>query len=84
MFLIWLIGVVILGMVVAYQFGKLDPNAIEELFWIAVIGVVFWPLILCLAIVIAPFGLPFYLGVKKKEKLDKIKEEEKLSKMSNK
>jgi hypothetical protein len=49
-----------------------------------VIGVVFWPLILCLAIVIAPFGLPFYLGVKKKEKLDKIKEEEKLSKMSNK
>jgi uncharacterized membrane protein YhaH (DUF805 family) len=84
MFLIWLIGFVILGMVAAYKLGKLEPNVLEDIFWVVIIGVVFWPVVLAVAIVISPFALPFYLGAKKKEKLEKIKEEEKLSKMSNK
>jgi hypothetical protein len=84
MFWIWLIGSVILGMYSAYQLGKLDPYQVEDIIWIVIIGVLFWPVVLAAAIIIAPFGLPFYLGAKKKEKLDKIKEEEKLSKKSNK
>ena len=84
MFWIWLIGSLILGMYSAYQLGKVEPNVLEDIFWVVILGVLFWPLVLALAIVIAPFGLPFYLGAKKKEKLDKIKEEEKLSKKSDK
>jgi hypothetical protein len=80
MFLIWLIGVLIFGMYFAYQLGKLDPYQVEDIIWPVTLGVLFWPVILTAAVIIAPFALPFYLGAKKKEKLDKIKEEEKLSK----
>ena len=64
----------------AYQLGKLDPYQVEDIIWIVTLGVLFWPFVLTAAIIIAPFAFPFYLGAKKKEKLDKIKEEEKLSK----
>jgi hypothetical protein len=84
MFWIWLIGVVILGMLVAYQMGKLDPYQVEDIIWPVILVVVFWPFVIATAIIVAPFGVPFYLGLKKKEKLDKIKEEEKLSKKSDK
>jgi hypothetical protein len=80
MFLIWLIGVLIFGMYSAYQLGKLDPYQVEDIIWPVTLGVLFWPVILTAAVIIVPFALPFYLGAKKKEKLDKIKEEEKLSK----
>jgi hypothetical protein len=46
-----------------------------------IIGVVFWPLVLTAAIVISPFALPFYLGAKKRAKME---EEEKLLKKNNK
>jgi hypothetical protein len=84
MFWIWLIGVVILGMLAAYQMGKLEPYQAEDVIWPVILVVVFWPFVLTTAIIVAPFALPFYLGAKKKEKLDKIKEEEKLSKKSDK
>jgi len=84
MFWIWLIGILILGMYSAYQLGKVEPNVLEDILWAVILSVLFWPVILTAAIIISPFALPFYLGIKKKEKLDEIKKEEKLSKMSNK
>jgi hypothetical protein len=68
----------------AYQLGKVEPNVLEDIFWVVVLGVVFWPVVLVAAIIITPFGLPFYLGVKKKEKLEKLEEEEKLKNKLNK
>lgn len=84
MFWIWLIGVITLGMIAAYQLGKLDPYQAEDVIWPVILVVVFWPFVIAAAIIFTPFGLPFYLGVKKKVKLDKMKEEEKLSKKSDK
>lgn len=84
MFWIWLIGVVILGMIAAYQMGKLEPYQAEDVIWPVILVVVFWPFVIATAIIVAPFGVPFYLGLKKKEKLDNMKEEEKLSKKSDK
>lgn len=88
MWTIWFIGVLILGMCVAYQLGKLDPYQVEDVIWVVIAAVLGWPLVIVAAIVIAPFGLPFYLGMKKKEKREaeeKLqKEEEKLKKKLNK
>ena len=87
MWTIWFIGVLILGMITAYQLGKLDPYQIEDVIWLIIAAVLGWPLVLVAAIVIAPFALPFYLGMKKKEKREaeeKLQEEEKLKKKLNK
>jgi Tfp pilus assembly protein PilO len=84
MWTIWLIGFVILGMIAAYQMGKLNPYQFEDIFWVVVVGVLFWPLVLAAAIIFAPFGIPFYLGAKKQEKLEKLEEEEKLKNKLNK
>lgn len=81
---IWLIGILILGMFAAYQLGKLETHFVEDIFWLVILGVISWPLVLFVAIVIAPFGIPFYIGIKKREKLEKLEEEEKLKKKLNK
>lgn len=81
MWTIWFIGSIILGMIAAYQLGKLDSYQIEDIIWVVLIGILGWPLVLAAAIIIAPFGIPFYLGVKKKEKMEA---EEKLNKKANK
>ena len=77
MFWIWLIVVIILGMIAAYQLAFLDRYEVGEIVWPVILGIVFWPFVIAAAIISSPFALPYYLGSKKKEKLEK---EEKLSK----
>ena len=68
MFWIWLIGVVVIGAVAAYKMGMLDMYDLEEAFWPVVLLAIFWPAILAIAIIAAPFGIPFYLGHRTKQK----------------
>jgi hypothetical protein len=84
MFWIWLITVIILGMIAAYQLAFLEPYQVDDIVWVVIIGVLFWPVVIAAAIIISPFALPFYLGAKKKEKLEKLEEEEKLKNKLNK
>jgi Na+/H+ antiporter NhaA len=84
MFWIWLITVIILGMIAAYQLAFLEPYQVDDIVWVVIIGVLLWPVVIAAAIIISPFALPFYLGAKKKEKLEKLEEEEKLKNKLNK
>ncbi len=84
MFWIWLITVIILGMIAAYKLAFLEPYQVDDIVWVVIIGVLFWPVVIAAAIIISPFALPFYLGAKKKEKLEKLEEEEKLKNKLNK
>lgn len=74
MFTIWLIGIVILGMYAAYQLGKVDGSTLDDILWITITGVLLWPLVLAVAIFIAPFVGMAVLGrrvnMKKKEEKD--------------
>lgn len=78
---LWLIGIVILGVIAAFQLGKVEDNVIEDIFWVVVIGVVLWPLLLLSAVIVAPFGIPFYYGRKIKEKRDQEAKEAKKNKV---
>ena len=67
MFWIWLIGVIIIGGVSAYFTGKHNFD-VEEYFWLIASLTVFWPTVLGIAIVIAPFIIPYAIGVRAKKK----------------
>lgn len=67
MFWIWLIGVIIIGGVLAYLTGKHDVD-VEEYFWAITLCTIFWPCVLGIAIVMAPFAIPFTIGVRAKNK----------------
>jgi hypothetical protein len=67
MFTIWCIGVVVFGMYAGYRFGQADEYTQNEIGAILVAGVLFWPFVLALAIVLSPFVGMVYLGHKKRE-----------------
>ena len=68
MFTIWVIGVVVFGMYCAYQFGRAPTHLQEDAWGPLVLGVVFWPGVLALAIVLSPFVGMVALGKRAKLK----------------
>lgn len=70
MFAIWFIGVVVFGMYAGYRFGLADEYTQEQIGGILLGGVLFWPVTLALAILVAPFAGMVYLGARAKEKKD--------------
>ena len=70
MFAIWFIGVVVFGMYAGYRFGLADEYTQEQIGGILLAGVLFWPVTLALAILVAPFAGMVYLGARAKEKKD--------------
>jgi hypothetical protein len=68
MFWLWLIGVVVFGMWAGYQYGKADAYTQNDIGAILIASVLFWPFVLALAIVLAPFVGMVYLGARSKLK----------------
>lgn len=68
MFAIWIIGVVVFGMYAGYRFGLADEYTQEQIGVILLAGVLFWPVTLALAILVAPFVGMVYLGERAKMK----------------
>jgi len=68
MFTIYVVGVVLLGMFAAYRYGQADRRRQDEIGAILLAGVIFWPAVLALVIVVAPFGGAVWLGIRSKEK----------------
>lgn len=68
MFAIWIIGVVVFGMYAGYRFGLADEYTQEQVGGILLAGVLFWPVTLALAILVAPFVGMVYLGERAKMK----------------
>ena len=68
MFAIWFIGVVVFGMYAGYRFGLADEYTQEQVGGILLAGVLFWPVTLALAILVAPFVGMVYLGERAKMK----------------
>ena len=68
MFAIWIIGVVVFGMWVGYRFGQADEYTQRDIGAILIAVVLFWPFVLGLAIVLAPFAGMVYLGARSKLK----------------
>jgi len=70
MFAIWFIGVVVFGMWVGYRYGQTEPYVQNDIGAILIVIVLFWPFVLALAILVAPFAGMVYLGARSKEKKD--------------
>lgn len=68
MFSIWIIGVIVFGMYAGYRFGLADEYTQEQVGVILLAGVLFWPFVLALAIVVSPFVGMVYLGERAKLK----------------
>jgi hypothetical protein len=68
MFWLWLIGVVVIGMYLGYQYGKADAYTKNEIGTMLIVIVLFWPFALALAIALAPFVGMVYLGARSKKK----------------
>jgi hypothetical protein len=68
MFWLWLIGVVVLGMYAGYRYGQASSYVQNEIGAFLIAGVLFWPFVLALAILIAPFAGMVYLGARAKKK----------------
>ena len=71
MFTIWIIGVVIIGMYIGYRYGQATTDVQDEIGAILIACVIFWPFVLALAIVLAPFAGMVYLGDRAKKKKEK-------------
>jgi hypothetical protein len=68
MFWLWLIGVVVFGMYAGYRFGLAEAYIQNDIGFILVCSVLFWPFVLGLAIVLSPFIGMVYLGARAKKK----------------
>jgi hypothetical protein len=66
MFWIWIIGCIIFGSIAAYFMGKTDPYEYEDAIVGIIIAIVLWPICLTIAMIIAPFAIPFIFGVRAK------------------
>jgi len=73
MFTIWFIGIVIFGMFAGYRFGQAPDHVQDEIAFLLIAGVLFWPFTLAFAIVIAPFAGAVYLGDRAKRKAENSK-----------
>lgn len=69
-FAIWLIGVVLLLSVSAYIIGRYStPSQRDDLpgiVFVMVVASIFWPFLLGIGCVVAPFYLPYKFGVKRR------------------
>ena len=68
MLALYIIGVVMFGMFAAYRFGQAPSGVQDEIVFILIFGVLFWPAVLAFLIIIAPFAGMAYLGHRAKEK----------------
>jgi hypothetical protein len=73
MFTIWLIGVVVFGMYAGYRFGQAPDHVQDDIAFLLIAGVLFWPFALAFAIIIAPFAGAVYLGDRAKRKAENSK-----------
>ena len=74
MFTIWFIGVVVFGMYAGYRFGQAPDHVQDDIAFVLIAGVFFWPIAIALAIIIAPFAGAVILGNRAKRKAEKQKE----------
>ena len=68
MFTIWFIGIVVFGMYAGYRFGQAPDHVQDDIAFVLIAGVLFWPFALALAIIIAPFAGAVLLGDRAKRK----------------
>jgi len=68
MLTLYIIVTILLGMFAAYRYGQAPYSVQNEIGAILVFGVIFWPAVLALVIVVAPFGGAVWLGIRSKEK----------------
>ena len=68
---IWLIGVIVFGMYAGYQYGKADVYTQREIGSVLIACVAFWPFVLGLAILVAPFASMIMLGKRSLDKKEK-------------
>jgi chromate transport protein ChrA len=75
MFWLWLIVAILLIAVGSYVIGTLDTDIDSKfgIFWAVFIGSLAWPVVLTAVIIIGPFFGLFWLGDRKREKLEKEK-----------
>jgi len=66
MFWIWLIGCIIFGSIAAYCFGRMNQYDVEDIAGRTIVCIILWPIVLAIIIVVAPFAIPFILGVRAK------------------
>ena len=72
MFWLWLIIAIVLFAHCTYCIGRLDPNGGDPvgLFWLCFLCSVFWPAVIVAAIIVGPFFGLFWLGNRKREKIE--------------
>ena len=77
MFWLWLIVAIVLFAVATYSIGRFDLDGGDPvgLLWLCFIGSLLWPLVLTAVIIAGPFVGLFWLGDRKREKLDFKKKE---------
>ena len=75
MFLLWLIVAILFIAVGSYVIGALDTDIDSKfgIFWAVFIGSLAWPLVPTAVIIAGPFFGLFWLGDRKRQKLEKEK-----------
>jgi uncharacterized membrane protein len=68
MFWIWLIGIIVLGSIAAYCFGRMDDYEVEDIAGGTIVCIILWPIALGIVIIVAPFAIPYILGQRTKNK----------------
>lgn len=66
MFAIWIIGVIVIGIIISYLWGREDMD--NEFVPVAFFGTLFWPVLVALALIVAPFAIPFVYGLHRRKK----------------
>jgi ABC-type dipeptide/oligopeptide/nickel transport system permease component len=75
MLILYIIVAILLGMFAAYRYGQAPHSVQNEIGAILVFGVIFWPAVLALAVVIAPFAGMGYLGHRAKQKAIEVEKQ---------
>ena len=75
MFTLWLIVAIIFFAVGTYCIGRFDIGNCDPFgpIWVCLIGSLMWPFVLAAVIIGGPFIGLFWLGARKREKLEKEK-----------
>ena len=71
MFFIWFIGAIVIGITLLYIIGRnIDPKDrdLGHMIFMALLVTVAWHLLVSIALVAAPFYLPYYLGKRNRKK----------------
>lgn len=63
---IWVSGIILIGIVVSYLWGRDDMDS--ELLLPAVAAILLWPVLVTLALIVAPFAIPFAYGIYRRKK----------------